>query len=319
MAIIPTDNTQNLVNFLNDFETPQIIGGNHSTDGCNRLVKAHLVFVDGQEVFQRPPGSKLTLETLEYFRSRFAYIVLSPLPLDFARRSARMKSALLTFSRELNDQAKNTKTALLSDNLIKTRKCLEDFLRTSVDSKTKQPYFASDEEVWPQCHSDLQKKIYSISGIQTVVGNALSKEFASQRSNFKVAVTCPDAIFQLMLELASIPVPPPKSDTKGKAVHQKETIINSCKNLRNYTLVYCTREDLKKDLQVAIETLKRGKKEGCLSKLDAEHSQRVTFTYMLNVIATDLEAEKAQDFLQRIGPKHPDGFYTEASFEQVSL
>jgi hypothetical protein len=321
-----------LENYINAkfSQLPELLGGNHSTTACLEVKEAHsLEDEEGNVSFYCPQGSKITPRTLPKFLFRYTHFVLSPVPLEDAKKSAYLRSALLTYARSLNDQSKFVKGATLTDNLNKARQGLEGFLRTQRDPKSNL-YFKPKQSVWPQCHADLCNAVYSKPGIQTAVASVIAEEFISQKSAFKIAVNCPDDIFELMVQISQInhsPTPSKKNATpakknlsKSKAQDKPTNAVASARYFREFTLNYCTHADLKAALEeVRSALLTHGTKGGVFGKLTAKFQERTSFVRMLNAIAEDLSNNEnpCRAFVSKFGPRNKEGFYEEDSFVKV--
>lgn len=325
---LPTDNPNTLEKYINAkfSQLPELLGGNHSTAACIEVKDAHTVEdADGATTFCCPAGSKITPHTLPKFLHRYTHYILSPLPLEETKKSPYLRSALLTYARSLNDQAKFVKAANLTDNLQKARQGLEGFLRTATDSKGNL-YFKAKENCWPHSHADLQRAVYSKQGIQTAVANMIAEEFSSQKSAFKIAVNCPEEIFNLMLEISQIQQNTVKTNkvskkpggkTKGK---EPAAAISSARYFREFTLNFCTLANLKLALeQVRSALLTHRGKAGVFGKFAQSFQMQTSYNRMLNAIVEDLSNKEnpCTTFVAKIGQPNKEGFYEEESFTKV--
>lgn len=319
MEDLPSENPKRLRKYLelHFTEDPQLLGGNHSTLALKKIVEDHTMETDTGEVkFTRPPWSNLTPNLLEKFKYRQVQFVISPLPIDKALKSTRIKHGLLCLARQLNDNAKQVKNATLKDQLIKARAVLGSFLRNAVDPGTKKPVFSKKQSVWPERHGDLEKSVYSLSGIQSEVKKVLSVEYVSCVSAIKVLCTCPDDVFDYLLKITSI-------TSSVNKENECRPVVNSTKSLGAFTLTYCKKSQLIDTLQRIYALLaEKGGKAVNLTKFAADHQRGVKFHAMLNAIVSDLTNEKlegndAKRFANAIGPPGKEGFYEEYQFENV--
>jgi hypothetical protein len=220
---------------------------------------------------------------------------------------------LAVLAKQFNDNSKSVKKAYFYDQLVKARAALEVVLRNSSNPHTGVKDFRSDEDVWPESHSDLEKGVYSKSGIASAVRNAISVEFASAHSHIKVLVTCPDDVFELLMKITTV-------KTFNKKLRSNVPIVNSAKNLQPFTLLYCKKADLLAKLQKVLENVQAvGGKKISLNKLAEQHKADVNLTKMLNIIASDFNSGNTRNvtFQNGIGHLNEEGFYTEESFKQV--
>ena len=324
---MPTDDPDLMSTFVRKYfsPNPQLLGGNHTTLAFKRLVASHTRKTSEGEIFSRPAWSKITPDVLEKFKYRYVHFVISPLPLSSSLSSVRIKHGLLCLSRQLNDNAKQVKTATLNDQLVKARKVLEDFLRNAIDPVTKKPVFGKDQNIWPQSHKDLENPIYSQSGIQSEVKSVLSVEYRSSVSAIKVLCTCPEDVYQLLLSITSVCATNKDGDTRP--------IVNSTKSLGLFTIQFCRKEKLISTLSSILSNLSdiKSKSENKssslrpvpITKFAQEHQQSVKYHQMLNAIVTDLTTGKLdsakQNFKRAIGEPGSEGFYEEESFEKVIM
>ena len=315
---LPTNNTKQMRIFLSQhfYPTPQLLGGNHSTAAFKKILQKHQKVKSGETYFKTPTNSKLTPESLKKFVQRSVHFVISPLPYDECLKTTRVKHGLLCLARQLNDNAKQVKSATLCDQLKKARGVLESFLRNEKDPSAKKIYFKEKESVWPNSHADLQKNIYSAKGIQKEVAKVLSQEFFSSVSAIKLVCTCPDDVFELLLKITSF-------QTTGKKPEEIKNVVNSTKSIAVFTLNYCSKAALIQTLtNIYANLLETGGKKFNLSIFAALHTERVNFIKMLNVIVTDMNSNvndnRMKKFLKEIGTPNEEGFYEELNFQNVS-
>ena len=206
------------------------------------------------------------------------------------------------------------KGATLTDQLPKAREVLKTFLENYVDSSTNQLFFPKGTSVWPECHSDLEKSVYSAKGIQGEVKKVLATEFVSSVLSIKLLCTCPQDVFELLLKV-----------TNFRAVlkngEEARNVINSTKSLGVFTLRYCTKATLLQTLTAIYARLQEfnGLKLN-LTKFASDHSEHTKFNAMLNAIVSDAKLEPkglAKKFLVNIGQPNSEGFYEEVNFQQV--
>lgn len=266
----------------------------------------------GEDEFFQPDNSNISPTILDKFRYRNVHFVISPLPLEDALKSARIKHGLLCLARQLNDNAKAVKTATLNDQLIKARKVLTQFLRSATLPNSKEKVFGKKQQIWPQCHADLENPVYSQSGIQTEVKKALSAEFISCVSAIKLLATSPEDVFELLLKITSIYLPPNKDG-------DSKPLVNSTKSLGFFTLNYYPKAKLIEKLNTILNLAKQKPlKNFNLTKFAKDHQQEVKFNTMLNAISTDiLKHDDSRLFAEKLGHPVPEGFYGEHQFEKV--
>lgn len=239
---------------------------------------------------------------------------ISPLTYEQTLNSTRVKHGLLCLARQLNDNAKQVKSATLNDQLPKAREVLKTFLENYIDSSTNELYFPKGTSVWPQNHSDLEQSVYSAKGIQSEVKKVLATEFVSSVSAIKLLCTCPQDVFELLLKLTAF-------RAVLKTGEEARNVINSTKSLGVFTLRYCTKAKLMQTLNAIYARLFEfnGLKLN-LTKFASEHAELTKFNAMLNAIVSDAKLEpkgRAKNFLELIGEPNSEGFYEESNFQQV--
>ena len=262
----------------------------------------------------------MTPTTLKKFLHRYTSYILSPLPLEETKKSPYLCSALLTYAKSLNDQAKLMKGACLSDNLLKARQGLAGFLKTAKDRDGRR-YFTSKGQIWPLSHADLQKTVYSLAGIQQAVSSKIAVEFVSQKSPFKIAVNCPEDIFKIMLEISQIQQPRGNSSKTPMKKGKPEAAVASARNLREFTLNYCTHNELKVALEEVWGALLSNRKGVSFGQLTEKMRRKTSFIRMLNCIHQDLTNKEhpCEAFAKKIGPPNSEGFYSEDSYKRYPV
>lgn len=313
----PTNNPESLKTFLdNNFsKAPQLLGGNHTNKAYLSLLEEVTDYDDdGNKIFSPKPSlTQMNEDLYERFQTRHVVYIVSPLPYKIVKSSSIIKQGLLILSRTLNDNAKMVKRSTLRDQLIKARVTVANFLIKYKDN-TQKRYFSSKSQIWPQSHADLEKSVYSARGILNEVKEILSVEYQSCHSSIKLLVTCPEDIYQLLLQITEIQGKDPKTN-------QTVPLVNSTKSLGAYTLSFCTKERLLTDLKLVYDQLSSNlqKKQTKLAELTRQHVEYVTMNKMLNAIVHDLTSgeEKSVLFQQSIGNVCADGFYTEDNFTKV--
>lgn len=320
LSELPINNPQQLRAYLhqNFYPAPQLLGGNHTTAAFKKVLKRHTTTdKHGKEEFTTPEGSKFTPAALKKFIHRSVHFVISPLPFKDSLVSHRIKHGLLCLARQLNDTAKQVKSATLYDQLTKARRVLETFLENAVDPTTSKKYFSAKQSVWPNSHGDLQRSIYSAKGIQTEVLKVLSQEFTSSVSAIKLLCTCPEDVFQLLIKITAIQL------SVGKKGDEMRYAVNSTKSLAAFTLTYCTKANLLQNLENILSGLRNKKgKKFILSTFASTHVEVVKFNAMLNYIVTDIKTfpneKRAAVFLKKLGDPNSEGFYEEFHFQEVT-
>jgi hypothetical protein len=311
----PTDNSVALRRFLDDnfSQDPELLGGNHTTTACVRVVRKHTrENEDGEMEFKENPGTFMTEEFFPKFSHRLCHYLICPLPLEAAKNNPRIRMGLLVLAKGFNDVSKSVKKAYFYDQLVKARAALEVVLRNSTNLAGEK-IFKQKQSVWPNSHADLENSVYSKPGTSAAVRNAISVEFVSAFSHIKVMVTCPQDVFDLLLKITTV-------KTFNKESRSNIPVVNSSKNLQPFSLAYCTKADLLSKLGRVLENVQAvGAKKVSLTKLAEQHKADVQLTKMLNSIANDLKAGATRNvkFQNSIGNLNDEGFFTEENFKQV--
>jgi hypothetical protein len=181
-----------------------------------------------EKFFKAPENSNITEDLSWKFQSHQGNVLISPLPLNQALKSACLHQGLLFSAQTLNDYAKEVKKAVFYNQLVKTRKQLESILH-SFENAVREKIFAEGEDIWPHSPVDLQKSVYFLPGIQKSVEEVLLGEFRSTSSHIKVLCTCPNKVYKLLFEITKV-----GAQTKNKL--QAVPIVNSTWNLVAFTL-----------------------------------------------------------------------------------
>lgn len=283
---------------------PQLVGGNHTTAAVKRIIQDHY---DGSGEFRQPLRSNLDKTLIGRFLFRRVLFLVSPVPFEDALETPRIVQGLLAYSRVLNDHAKSVKKSTLNSQLLKIRQALANFLLPQSDLKAK---LKAGGTIWPNSHAEFSSKVYSKRGIVPNCTQVVSAEFQSSVSHLKQICLCPEETFTLFLEI-----------TQHEMIQKKQVlmtpVVNSTKNLVNFTLAYCELEELNRQLLVISALVRKGKP--VLAPIVDKHKEYVRINKVLDWVATDLTEgpEKNEKFSKLIGKRPEQGLFLEPAFKAV--